>query len=102
MSFSAFTPLAGGNSNTYFYPAEYPYSLDAGLDFTRPATGISPFPYPLSVGHVEGNCGLFDQMWGMMSSTAINGMVLNILNANAMAQANIFPDLQGGLRKVLG
>lgn len=98
--FSAFTPLAGGTQDTYDYPAEYPYDLDAGLDFTRPATGVSIFPFPATIGHVEGCSPLYDEMNRSISGQEINGQIMNILNAQNKAE--IFPDIQGGLRKVLG
>jgi len=98
--FSAFTPLAGGQPDTYGYPVEYPYDLDASLDFMRPATGVSCFPFPPSIGHVEGLSPLYDELNRSVSGQEVNGQIMNILNAQN--QAEIFPDIQGGLRKVLG
>lgn len=100
--FSAFSPLNGGDPRTYGYGVEYPYDLDASLDFTRPATGVSIFPFPQTIGHSEGLCPLYDEMWGAISATGINATVLNVLNMGNAQQSFVFPDLQGGLRKVLG
>lgn len=100
--FSAFSPLNGGDPGTYGYGVEYPYDLDASLDFMRPATGVSPMPYPEVIGHVEGMSPLYDEMWGAISATSINAQVLNVLAASTRQQSLVFPEIQGGLRKVLG
>jgi alpha-glucuronidase len=102
MMFSAYTPLAGGRADTYQYPAEYPYDLDAGLDYTRPATGVSLFPFPQVIGYVQGLCPQYDDLSRARSSVELNATVLNILNMSSEQQALVFPDLTGGLRKVTG
>jgi hypothetical protein len=100
--FSAFSPLNGGRADTYGYPVEYPYDLDGSLDFMRPATGVTLFPFPGVIGHVEGLCPQYDDMQRAVSSVQFNSSVLNILNMSTDQQAIVFPDIMGGLRKVTG
>lgn len=85
---------------TYRYPVEHPYDLDAGLDFVRPITGVAHYPYPQTIGHIEGLSPLYDKIGRYLSSVQINAQVLNILNNQNLQ--SVFPDIQGGLRKVLG
>ena len=102
-AFSAFSPLNGGTPDTYFYPTEYPFDLDSGLDFTRPATGVAVFPFPVGIGHAMGVCPLYDELGRYMSSVNVVGSVLeNITDLSQRNQAIVFPDIMGGLRKVKG
>ena len=102
-AFSAFTPLAGGTLDTYNYGVEYPYDLDASLDFVRPATGVSIFPFPVGIGHAMGVCPLYDELGRYMSSVNVVGSVLeNIMDLSQRNQAIVFPDIMGGLQKVKG
>jgi hypothetical protein len=100
--FSAYTPLAGGNPDTYKRPVEYPYDLDAGLEYTRPATGAAIFPFPPVIGHVEGLCPQYDDLSRARSSVQLNGAVLNMLALSPEQRAAVFPEIMGGLRKVTG
>lgn len=103
MNFSAFTPLAGGSLDTYKYPVEYPFDLDAGLDFTRPKTGVAIYPFPLSIGSVQGCLPLFDQLqYAMMKGELQNGPWAGAYPNTPQELSFVFPDLQGGLMKVAG
>lgn len=105
-AFSVFSPLNGGTQDTYYYPNEYPYDLDAGLDYTRPATGRSIFPFPVGIGSVMGICPCYDELNRTIlteSNVAINGTVFtNITGLGSDNRSIVFPDLMGGLRKVKG
>lgn len=98
--FTAFTPLAGGTPDTYNYGVEYPYDLDASLDYMRPATGFSTFPYPQTIGHVLGLCPLFGDLARRLAVPGYVSTSLNILDNPDLA--SVFPDISGSLRKVSG
>jgi hypothetical protein len=104
--FNAFSPMAGGNLDTYFRKTEYPYDLDASLDYVRPATGISPFPYPLTIGYINGLIPLHnDLQYSMMHGKLPDGPWTGAFPANNNAGNQlqfVFPDMTGGLRKVKG
>jgi hypothetical protein len=102
MLFSAYTPLAGGQPDTYTRPVEYPYDLDAGLEYTRPATGVSVFPFPPVIGYVEGLCPQYDDLSRARSSVQLNATILNMMALSPEQRAQVFPDIMGGLRKVTG
>lgn len=104
MTFSAFTPLAGGRDlGTYNHPNEYPYDLDAGLDYTRPATGISPFPYPLTIGYIQGLVPTFNaQEFQLMQGKGAYGPWTGMAPHTPEQLSWVFPDLMGGLKKVNG
>lgn len=97
--FSAFSPLAGGTMDTYLYPNEYPYDLDAGLDFTRPATGAAYFPFPVTIGHIDGLVPQFNRTeFGIMfGKTPFGPAVSQYLDPVA-----VFPNVMGSLAKVKG
>lgn len=102
-AFSAFSPLNGGTPDTYYYDSEYPYDLDASLDYVRPATGRSIFPFPVTTGSVMGICPAYDELGRYMSSVNVVGSVLeNMLDLSQANRSVVFPDLTGGLRKVKG
>lgn len=99
--FSAFSPLNGGTLDTYTYPNEYPYDLDAGLDYTRPATGFAMFPFPLTVGYMK-TCPLLDALeFGMSKGKLPTGPVINMLTMPQI-QPVAFPNIQGSMKKVKG
>lgn len=98
--FNAFSPLNGGALSTYRYQSESPFDLDAGLDYTRKATGFSPFPFPVVLGYVEGIVPLnnnveFQIMLGKVPFGPWSGDQSASLNM-------VFPNLMGGLAKVSG
>lgn len=100
MTFSAFSPLNGGSLQTYKYESESPFDLDAGLDYTRRATGIAPMPFPVILGHVEGIAPLqnntqFHLMLGKVPFGPWSGQ------QSAPAEM-VFPNLMGGIAKVNG
>lgn len=98
--FNVFSPLNGGKLDTYQYPVEYPFDFDAGLDYTRPATGFSPFPFPLTLGHVDGFVPLFDTAeYQMMLGKNPYGPFIDMQSAPSDV---IFPNIMGGLAKVSG
>ena len=98
--FSAFTPLAGGRSETYGYPTEYPYDLDASLDFTRMTGTYSPFPFPLTIGYVAGLVPMLDGLQrSLVQVKAPNGPFTGINSAPINV---IFPNDMGGLSKIKG
>lgn len=100
--FNVFTPLAGGSPDTYLYPVEYPFDFDAGLDFTRPATGIAPMPFPVLLPYVSGFTPLLDGLQkSLMAGKTTNGAGVNMMANPAIAQL-AFPSIYGGLAKVKG
>lgn len=98
--FSAYSPLNGGSLQTYNYKSESPFDFDAGLDYTRQATGFSPFPFPVVLGYVEGLAPLnnnveFQIMLGKVPFGPWSGQQSAPLEM-------VFPNLMGGLAKVSG
>jgi len=103
--FSAFSPLNGGGPETYYQDNEYPYDLNGSLDYTRPQTGFSPFPYPLSIPHVEGLIPLFDTLqFSMMDGKLPYGPFMT--QGQGYNFDYIFPSINGAgdgrLKKVSG
>lgn len=100
--FNAMSPLNGGTLDTYFYKTEYPYDLDASLDYTRPALGRAIYPYPLTTGWVSGFCPQFNsQEQALMLGKLPSGPNVNMMYGQ-IDWAAAFPDLSGGLVKVGG
>jgi hypothetical protein len=97
--FNAISPIAGGSLETYFYPSEYPYDLDAGLDFTRPKTGLDYFPAPPRCGMVSGLLPLFNGRVGVAITP--EGSITDLLNNPDYVQF-AFPDITGGVPKQRG
>lgn len=98
--FNAFSPLNGGQLNTYQYPTESPYDLDAGLDYTRPATGITPWPFPVIIGYVDGMIPLQN---GLEYSLMLGKVPFGPGTGTQSAPTNvIFPNIMGSLLKVSG
>lgn len=98
--FNAISPLNGGNLDTYSYPTESPYDLDAGLDFTRQATGFSPFPFPVVLGWIDGFIPLqngleYSIMLGKTPFGPWSG-------AQSVPDQIAFPNIMGSLAKVTG
>lgn len=100
MTFSAISPLNGGNLNTYSYPTESPFDLDAGLDYTRQATGFSPFPFPVLLGWVDGFIPLQNNLeYSLMQGKTPFGP----WQGNQSVDINVaFPNIMGSLAKVTG
>lgn len=98
--FSAFSPLNGGSLQTYNYASESPFDLDAGLDFTRPATGFSPFPFPVLLGWVEGNIPQTNalELQLMLGKTPSGPW----MGAQQGLPEMVFPNVMGSLSKVTG
>lgn len=100
MLFNAFSPLNGGAPSTYGYASESPFDLDAGLDFTRPATGFSPFPFPVLLGWVEGNIPQNNALeLSMMRGKTPSGPWMG---DNQGLPTLVFPNVMGSLMKVAG
>jgi hypothetical protein len=98
--FSAFSPLNGGNLDTYGYKRESPIDLDAGLDFTRPATGISAFPFPVLLGWVDGNVPQMNALeLSIMKGKTESGPWAGLPQG---ALTTVFPNTMGSLMKVSG
>lgn len=98
--FNVFSPLAGGTSDTYGYPNEYPYDLDAGLDYTRLTGTFSPMPYPQAIGYVAGLVPLLDGLQAQLAQT--KSPTGPGIGAMSVPVTVMFPNLQGGLAKVKG
>lgn len=98
--FNAISPLNGGNIGDYYKDWQYPLDLNGAQDYTRPQTGFSPFPYPLTVGYVSGLLPLMDaQTYFNMRGDQPFGPFIGAAPANLEA---VFPNIQGGLQKVGG
>lgn len=98
--FSAFSPLNGGAIGTYGYPTESPYDLDAGLDYTRKATGFAMYPFPVVLGWVEGllpmsNSLEFQIMLGRVPFGPWEG-------EQSAPNTMVFPNIMGSMMKVSG
>lgn len=98
--FNAFSPLNGGSLDTYNYASESPFDLDAGLDFTRQATGFSTFPFPVMTGWVDGllpqtNALELMLMKGKTPSGPWAGQQQGDLSV-------VFPNIMGSMMKVTG
>jgi hypothetical protein len=100
--FSAFSPLNGGASGTYKYPTESPFDLDAGLDYTRMPYGRSLFPYPLTIGYIEGRIPQFNHLeFSLMLGKLPTGPWQGAFPVGSQLPF-MFPDITGGLMKVKG
>lgn len=100
MTFSAFSPLNGGSFATYQYASESPFDLDAGLDYTRKATGYSEYPFPVVLGWVEGITPLSnDLQYQIMLGKTPFGPWTGPQSAPADM---VFPNIMGSLAKVSG
>lgn len=98
--FSAFSPLNGGNLGTYQYPSESPFDLDAGLDYTRPATGVSPFPFPVLLGWVDGFIPQQNQIeQSIMKGKTPSGPWTGAAQGDLLV---VFPNIMGSMAKVSG
>lgn len=98
--FSAFSPLNGGTFDTYGYPNEFPYDLDAGLDYTRFTGTYSPMPFPQSIGYIDGLVPLLDTLRNNLAQVhAPNGP---FVGAVGIPIEMIFPNNMGSLIKVTG
>lgn len=97
---NAISPLAGGNLWTYYKDKDYPIDLNGALDYMRPQEGVSPFPFPVLVGHVQGLIPLFDAMtFSMMTGREPFGPYIGQGPRN---MESVFPGSFGGLSKVGG
>lgn len=97
---NAFSPLNGGALNTYQYKSESPFDLDAGLDYTRQATGVTPWPVPVILGYVEGIIPLHNQLeFQIMQGKLPFGPWTGQQSAPAEM---VFPNIMGSLAKVSG
>jgi len=98
--FSAFSPLNGGALNTYQYPTESPYDLDAGLDYTRGTNTMSSFPFPVVLGYVDGFVPTGNQMeFNLMLGKNTFGPYVGQTSA---PMNMVFPNIMGSLSKVQG
>lgn len=102
MLFSAYSPLNGGGLDTYGYPTESPFDLDASLDYTRPKTGIDYFPMPIILGWIDGFVPLSNNLeYSLMLGKLPSGPWASQTPGGADVSV-IFPNLQGGFPKVKG
>lgn len=98
--FNAFSPLNGGNLDTYGYGSESPFDLDAGLDFTRPAIGFATFPFPVLLGYIDGFIPLQNNLeYSIMRGRNPFGPWQGVQSAPDQV---VFPNLMGSLAKVTG
>jgi hypothetical protein len=103
MQFSAFSPLNGGTPDTYYRDYEYPYDLNGSLDFVRPKGANAAFPFPVSIGYVQGLIPLADNLqFDLMRGQDGFGPWIGAYPNTAQQLAWVFPDMQGGLQKVKG
>ena len=104
--FSAFTPLAGGQVADLVTEMGYPLDLGRGLDFTRFGTGVSKWPMPLVLGHVDGFCPQFNaQEWYRIkdNKTPYGPWTGGGISVGAGDEyARMFPNIQGSMQKVTG
>jgi hypothetical protein len=99
--FNAFSPLNGGNFNTYNYASESPFDLDAGLDFTRQATGAAIYPFPVLLGYIDGFVPLQNNLeYSIMRGRVPFGPWSG--GDQSAPNAMIFPNIMGSLSKVTG
>jgi hypothetical protein len=99
-TFNAICPLNGGQLNTYYRDNEYPYDLNGALDYTRPALGVSVFPYPQSIGFIDGLIPQFNQLeFSLMKGKNPYGTWVGDVPQDL---SWIFPNMSGGMRKVGG
>jgi hypothetical protein len=98
--FSAFSPLNGGSLGTYNYASESPFDLDAGLDYTRQSRTISPWPFPVLLGYVEGVIPLHNNLeYNIMRGKTPFGPWTGQQSAPVQM---VFPNIMGSLAKVSG
>ena len=97
--FNAYTPLSGGKQANYYRRKEYPFDFDASLDFTRPATGTDFFPYPPTIGCLQGLLPTIDATeYSLMLGPVPHGPSIDLLYSQALSGA-AFPDINGGMTK---
>jgi hypothetical protein len=106
MTFSAFSPLNGGQFYDMYATENYPLHLGAGQDYTRFGTGIAKWPAPLILGHVDGFCPQFNaQEWFRIKD---NKTPYGPYTGGGIAVgagddfARMFPNIQGSMQKVTG
>jgi hypothetical protein len=97
--FNAFSPLSGGQMAGYYRDKDYPIDLNGALDYMRPASGVSVFPFPTVIGFIEGTLPLFDAqvfstMWGERPTGPWMGAPQGPLDL-------AFPNIQGGFSKAI-
>lgn len=98
--FNAYSPLNGGNLDTYQYASESPFNLDAGLDFTRPKTGQDYYPFPVVLGWIDGFPPLQNELeYSIMLGRQPFGPWQGDQSA---PNSVVFPNLMGSLAKVTG
>lgn len=101
MLMNAISPLNGGQLESYYNDRAYPLDLNGSQDYTRPQSGVSPFPFPVMLSnYIRGFVPMFDafELNGMRAKSPYGpfiGSVPESLNA-------IFPDITGGIAKVGG
>lgn len=99
-TFSAFSPLNGGQLSTYYNDRTYPLDLNGAQDYTRPATAFAVFGYPYSINYLAGLVPQFTNdslamAYGEKPSGPWTGTV-------PWELTTIFPNIQGGLPKLKG
>lgn len=98
--FDVMSPLNGGSFATYGYRSESPFDLDAGLDYTRQATGFAPMPFPVVIGWVDG----FIPLQNDLERSIMRGKVPTGPWTGQQSALNsvVFPNIMGSLAKVTG
>lgn len=98
--FNAFSPLNGGEFGTYYNDRTYPLDLNGSQDYGRPALTQSPFPYPETLGFVQGLVPQFNglELQAMWGKKAFGPWMEAPQGSFQLA----FPDIQGSMMKVSG
>lgn len=100
--FNAFTPLAGGNINTYYQDSKYHLDLNAAQDYSRPQLTYAVIPCPPAIGYIDGLLPLFDSLqYGIMRGKTPFGPYMSAM-PDAAQLSMIFPNVGGNLVKVTG
>ena len=100
MLFDAIRNLNGGNVEDYYKDWQYPLDLNGSLDFMRPQTGVSPMPYPQTIGYFSRLLPFMDRIvWTDMRGKTPFGPFIGTVPYSLDA---IFPSINGGLAKAGG
>lgn len=103
MTFSVFSPLNGGASDTYGYPSESPFDFDASLDFTRPKNGLAKNGYPQLIGYIDGYVPLMDSLiFAAAIADSPVGPVITQQTIQGSPMQMVWPNWMGSIKKVNG
>lgn len=101
--FNAMSPLNGGDMQTYYRDWEYPYDLNAGLDYVRlPGEAQAFFPFPETIGVINGLAPLLDSFEkSIMLGQTPGSTPVDMLN-NQLISNLAFPEISGAMVKITG